>query len=102
MAVAHDPERGRFFIRLGNEEAFLAYRQIGDALDFAHVFVPPAERGKSHAGRILIAAFEYAKAENLRVIPTCPYVSGTFLPRFPKYQPLVKLGQWESPEGTSD
>ena len=90
MQVEHDLERGRFFIPLGSDEAFLTYRREGDTLDFTHVFVPPAERGKSYAGRIVFAAFEYAKEENLRVIPTCPFISENFLPRFPQYQSLIK------------
>jgi uncharacterized protein len=90
MEIEHDPDRGRFFIRLGDEEAFLSYRREGDLLDFGHVFVPPAHRGKSHAGKILIAGFEFARSEGCKVIPTCPYIAHEFLPRFPQYQDLVK------------
>lgn len=89
MTVEHDPKRDRFFIQLDEEEAFLSYQRKGDVLDLVHVFVPPAHRGKSFAGRIVIEAFEYAKRENCRVIPTCPFIAHKFLPRFPKYQSLV-------------
>jgi uncharacterized protein len=89
MNVEHDPEKGRFFIRLDGEEAYLVYTKRGSLLDFSYVFVPPAHRGKSHAGRLLIEGFEYAKREGFGVIPTCPFIAHEFLPRFPQYRELV-------------
>lgn len=91
MNVEHDSARGRFFIRLDGDEAYLQYSRHDNLLEFSYVFVPPAHRGKSHAGRILIEGFEYARRERCHVRPTCPYIAHQFLPRFPKYQDLVKL-----------
>lgn len=94
MTVQHDPARHRFFIPLGSYEACLMYARNGDVLDFYHVYVPEPHRNRGLAGRILIAAFDFAAANNLRVVPTCPYIAGDFLPRFEKYQPLVQSGQF--------
>jgi len=90
MNVEHDPSRGRFLLRLEGGEAYLQYTRRGDEMEFSYVFVPPAHRGQSHAGRILITGFEFAKKEGCTVRPTCPYIAHEFLPRFPQYQELVR------------
>ena len=89
MSVEHDEDRGRFFVSLGQEQASLSYARRGEVLDFYSVYVPPSHRGRGLAGRIVIAAFEHAKTKGLKVVPSCPFVSGEFLPRFPQYRSLV-------------
>ena len=90
MIIEHDSQQHKFFARLGSgEEANLMYAEKGRVLDFHRVYVPDAFRGMGMAAQITTAAFEYAAANGFQVIPTCPYVSGTFLPRFPKFQKLV-------------
>ncbi len=39
-----------------------------------HTFVPDAERGKGIAEDLARTAFEFAKAEGLKVRPDCPYI----------------------------
>ena len=90
MDVIHDPQGHRFYIKLGQYEAALLYARRDNVLDFYHVYVPEPYRKRGLAGRILIAAFDYARAEGLSVVPSCPFVSGDFLPRFPQYQDLVQ------------
>ena len=90
MQIEHDRENSRFLINLGDEPAELNYRQKDQVLDFYHVYVPDAHRGKGVAAKIVIAAFDFAAREGFKVIPTCPFISGEFLPRFPKYQALVQ------------
>ena len=56
------------------------------AVDIEHVFVPESARGKGHAETLVKFAFhlvleDYGK--DCKVIPSCTYVSDTFLPRFP-------------------
>lgn len=91
MRITHDEQGRRFVMVLGEDgqEATLQYERRGEVLDFYSVFVPPQFRGRGHAGRIVIAGFDYAKEQGLKVRPTCPFISGEFLPRFPQYQELV-------------
>ena len=92
MQIKHEPDRGRFVLTLGegeDDEAALRYDRRGDVLDFYHVFVPPRYRNRGYAGRLVIAGFDYAREHNLKVRPTCPFISGEFLPRFPQYADLV-------------
>ncbi len=90
--VWHDESGCRFYLRLeSGEEASLLYRQKGDALDFFQTYVPPHAREKGLAEKIVEAGFRYAKSKNLRVIPSCLYVSKTFLNRRQEFLPLSFL-----------
>jgi hypothetical protein len=44
-------------------------------VEFYSTFVPPADRGRGLAARLVQAAVEYARAEGLRIIPSCWYVA---------------------------
>ena len=88
--VAHDAAQQRFRIALDGQEAFLAYRRSGMVMDLYHTYVPEAFRGRGFAEQLCRAAFEYAKAEGLSVVPSCPYISGAYLKRHAEYAPLVQ------------
>ena len=60
-------------------------------VEIPHTFTPPCLRGTGLAGRLCELLFEQAQASNLRVRPTCSYVSGTFLSRRPE------LARWVGP-----
>lgn len=74
--VEHEP--GRFVVRTAEGEARLEYVLSGDVLDVQHTFTPPELRGRRLAERLTEAAFAYARAENLRVRPTCTYTQAYF------------------------
>ncbi|MFN8533203.1 MAG: GNAT family N-acetyltransferase [Dehalococcoidia bacterium] len=75
MEVIHEPDRGRFVAYLPGGEAELSYVDLGNGiLDFVHTFTPAAERGKGVAGKVVEAAVQYARAQNARVVPSCPVV----------------------------
>ncbi len=94
MKIEHEPKAQRFFARLGAYEASLLYAKRGRVLDFYHLYVPDPYRKQGVAAKILIHAFEYAKKEGHEVVPSCPFIAGEFLPRFPEYQKLVRAGEF--------
>lgn len=87
--IEHDPKEGLFFAEMDGAKAALRYTREGDVIDMTSVFVPPEFRGRGMGARLTKAAFEYAKAENCRVIPTCPFIRNDFLGRFPEYRELL-------------
>jgi len=90
VAIRHDEAGKRFVMDLGDgSEALLVYRPMGDALEFYHTFVPESHRGQGLAEKVVAEAFRYARDHRLKVIPSCPYVSGTFLRRHKEFQNLV-------------
>lgn len=93
--VEHDEAGRRFVLRpagAGAEEAFLAYELLRTPtpgiLDLQHTFTPEAMRGAGVAGKLVAAAFAYARAENLKVVPTCSYIP-VWLKRHPAEADLV-------------
>ena len=52
------------------------------ALDIEHVMVPEAARGCKVAERLVKRAFQLAAEHSVPIIPTCTYVSNTFLSRY--------------------
>ncbi len=87
--VQHDPIGQKFFIPLGNTEAILAYTQINNILDIHHAAVPDPYQGKGLAEKMAVFAFEYAKKNGLKIIPTCEYLQEKFLPKHPDYRNIV-------------
>ncbi|KAJ1696327.1 hypothetical protein LUZ63_004839 [Rhynchospora breviuscula] len=77
-----------------DKEAYLQYHllQIADAktaMDTVHTFVPRSKRGMGLAAKLCDAAFHHARSHDLAVIPTCSYISDTYLPKNPTWNSLV-------------
>jgi predicted GNAT family acetyltransferase len=117
-AVVHEAARSRFAVKHEAGDAVLEYRvslqsggslrprargsraRAGDAqtseaqgtrtMDMYRTYVPNQFRGQGVAGLLATAAFEFAKREKYQVIPTCSYISDTFLPKNPQWQELVR------------
>ena len=86
--VIHEPDNNRFVIYADGSEALVEYKMIDDTIDLYHTFTDPALRGKGLAAHVVRAAFEFAKKNNLKVIPTCSYVQ-SFVRRYDEYKDLV-------------
>ncbi|TVU14477.1 hypothetical protein EJB05_37948, partial [Eragrostis curvula] len=75
-------------------EAFLEYRLPSPAvMDVVHTYVPRSKRGQGLAAQLCDAAFAHARGNGMRVVPTCSYVSDTYLPRNPALNGLVYKDQ---------
>lgn len=92
LDIVHDQSSRRFRANLQGFEACLMYRLRGQEIDLYHTYVPEAFRGRGVAEKLCRAAFEYAKANGLRVLPSCSYISGAYLKRHTEYQSLVTPG----------
>ncbi len=89
MKVEHDQNGSRFFVRVEDDEADLAYTRVGPGLiDLQHTYVPKSARGHGVAEALAEAAFEYAREHGDRVVPSCPFVR-TWLRRHPEQLKLV-------------
>jgi hypothetical protein len=73
--VTHDAGARRFVAETPDGPAELAYEPAGQGvLDLQHTLVPEAERGRGVGEALVRAAVAHARAEGLRLIPTCPFV----------------------------
>lgn len=87
--VKHDESSHEFYMETQEGKALLHYEREGDVLNFHHTFVPPELRGKGMAEKIVAQGFEYAKANHLKVIPSCPYVARLVM-KNPDWKKLVR------------
>ena len=88
MAIHIEHEPGRFVAHVEGEEAFLVYERAHGVLDVLHTFTPPALRGRNVAARLTAAAVAYARAEGLKIRPTCAYTR-TYVARHPELVALL-------------
>jgi predicted GNAT family acetyltransferase len=88
LEVVDNAAGRRIEIRIGDEVAFVTYRREGNTIAYIHTEVPEALEGHGIAGRLAAHALAHARADGLRVVPLCPYVSA-YIKRHPEYQDLV-------------
>ena len=85
--VVHNRAAEQFELRIGDALCVLQYRRRDALLIIYHTEVPPPHEGRGMAARMTRAALEFARAENLRVEPRCPYTAA-FLRKHREYLDL--------------
>ncbi|KAH7833676.1 hypothetical protein Vadar_008663 [Vaccinium darrowii] len=90
-------ERGHRF-ETEDKQAYAEYvvRDGGKVMDIVHTYVPSTKRGLGLASILCVSAFTHAQSHSMSVIPTCSYVSDTFLPRNPSWSSVVHSGYRKS------
>ncbi|MEJ2105465.1 MAG: GNAT family N-acetyltransferase [Ignavibacteriaceae bacterium] len=86
--VIHDKDKKQFIITIDNKEAYVDYNIEDNRMNMYHTYTDPELRGKGLAAKVVIAAFEYAKKNNLKVEPGCTYVQ-SFVSKHKEYDELV-------------
>jgi uncharacterized protein len=86
--VIHEKENQRFVIYADGNEVYVEYKMEEKEINLYHTFTHPALRGKGIAAHVVRAALEFAKENNLKVIPTCSYVQ-SFIAKNDEYKELV-------------
>ena len=87
-AVQHEKTFRRFAVHLEGATAVLTYKVEGDTIYLVHTEVPPQMEGKGIGGQLAKAGLEYARKNNLKVVPRCPFVT-SYLQRHLEYQDLI-------------
>ncbi len=75
--------------RAVSTSAVCSYRRVGDVLVLHHTEVPRALQGQGLAGELVQAVLDWARAEGLRVRPTCSYVAA-YMRRHVETQDLLE------------
>ncbi len=89
MDIIHDPNDFRFYAEVAGEEAELTYSYPEETvLDLDYTFVPESARNKGIADQLVKAGLDFARENNLQVIPSCPVVEA-YVKRHPEYQDIV-------------
>ena len=86
--VVHNAGAKRFEILIDTRTAFSKYLLAGNKMVIEHTEVPVELEGRGIAGRLVRAALDYARSQELVVLPLCPYAKA-FISRHPEYQDLL-------------
>ena len=86
--VIHNEEARRFELHAGGLQSLLTYRRFPACIVFDHTEVPNPLEGKGLAAKLARAALDFARANHLRVVPLCPYIS-SFIRKHAEYQDMV-------------
>ena len=88
VAVIHNITAKRFEITIGSKTAYSKYLLAGDKIIIEHTEVPEALEGHGLAGRMVSTALDYARTQNLKVLPVCPFAKA-FIGRHREYHDLL-------------
>ena len=81
--------KSRFEIEESGQVAYLEFETDGHGwMTIWHTEVPPGMRGKGVASELAHTAFEYAKANSLKVDVICP-LAASFLTHHAEYKDLI-------------
>ena len=89
FTVQNNEAQSRFEVTLNGALAQIDYGRSGNSIIFTRTEVPAALEGKGIGGAMAKAALEYARTQQLEVVPLCPFVR-SYIDRHAEYQPLVK------------
>lgn len=81
-------EHNRFLLRVDEWECVLDFTIHDRTVSFDSVRVPSALSGQGIAGRLTRHALDWAREQELKVIPRCPYVA-SWISRHADYADLV-------------
>ena len=88
IEVVNNSQTHRIEAQVGEYLAHIEYILDKEYIIFTHTRVPDAIGHQGVAGMMAHFALEYAKSNELKVIPQCPFVAG-YIHIHPKYQALV-------------
>lgn len=87
--VINNESKSRFEYHDDGHVAIAAYQLKPDVIVLTHTEVPKELGGRGIGNKLAIFALEYARANDLRVIPLCPFMA-SFIEKHPEYKELVR------------
>jgi predicted GNAT family acetyltransferase len=88
LKIENNESANRWEAYIGDYVAFSTYRRNEDTIHFLKTRVPPELEGQGVAGRLVKAALDDARAQQLTVVPICRFVAA-YIRRHPEYRDLV-------------
>ena len=82
-------EQERFELLVGGDRAGqIDYKLNDETIVLVHTEISPEFEGRGLGGQLARAALDFARTENLNVLPLCPFVAD-YIRRHPEYQDLT-------------
>ena len=88
-SVRDNTQRHRFELDAEGHVAFSNYRRDGGTISILHTEVPPELNGKGIGSALVRGLLDIVRAEGLKVVPLCPFVS-SYIGKHPEYADLLR------------
>jgi uncharacterized protein len=86
--VRNNTPQHRFELDVDGEQAVAYYRVTPGVITFVHTEVPQALSGRGIGTKLIRGALKMVRAQGLKVVPQCPFVSA-FMGKHPEYNDLL-------------
>jgi uncharacterized protein len=86
--VRNNTAQNRFELDVDGEQAVAYYRMAPGVITFIHTEVPQALSGRGIGTKLIRGALETVRAQGLKVVPQCPFVSA-FMGKHSEYNDLL-------------
>ncbi|CAL1518390.1 GNAT family N-acetyltransferase [Chitinophaga sp. MM2321] len=88
LNIQQNTTKHQFETVVEGHTAFVSYTLFPGGIAYTHTEVPAALEGKGIAGQLAKYVLEYARTNQLKVKPLCPYVHA-YMKRHPEYNDLL-------------
>lgn len=92
LPVHKNDEAKRFELEVDGHLALIDFMQTSELMIYTHTEVPESLEGKGIGSRLAQVALDYARDNDLLVMPMCPFVAA-YIQRHPEYKDLVYRGK---------
>jgi uncharacterized protein len=82
-------DEGRLEMPVDGKVAFIEYIPGSKRMILTHTEVPESLEGQGVGGQLVKAALEYAREQDLMVVPQCQFVA-SYIGRHPEYADVVE------------
>jgi predicted GNAT family acetyltransferase len=83
-----DTTTNRFELRIEESTAFIEFKLSGKTLFLIHTEVPSELEGKGVGGAIVQKTLQYAKENDYKIVPICPFVQ-SYLERHKEWKEII-------------
>lgn len=87
--VVNNPAKGRYELAVEGHIAASYYDISGNVITFTHTEVPKELEGRGIGSRLIKGALDQVRAQNLKVVPLCPFVKA-YIGKHSEYADLLK------------
>lgn len=95
LTVKKNDDQKRFEVTVGEQVALVEFIETDTLITYTHTEVPEAMEGQGLGSLLARTALDYARENELRVMPLCPFIAA-YIRRHPEYKDLVYRGQSRS------
>ena len=88
VSISHNAADRRFEVRVDGELCEASYDMVDGVMWIVHTAVPPRLQGQGIAAKVVAGALDFARAQGLKVRPSCSYVRA-YMQRHPETHDLL-------------